>query len=267
MTTSPSTEATPRAVAESRAADVDIPLWTHPEWTERFPWLLQGTTGRGEPNDQSFDFGLFGPTPVGVAMDRWRALRRTFGMESVVHSRQVHGARLYPWTDDLPPGLTIVEGYDAHSCSRSGVLLTVSIADCVPVFLVAENARTVALVHAGWRGIAAGVVEGAIAHLFATSGVEPSLLWLHCGPSICGDCYEVGPEVHAAVNPAGARHYHGAPIDLRQAVVHRAMRFGVDPDRITASTICTKCRSGEFFSHRAGSEGRQLGLLGIRPQR
>lgn len=264
MTTSPSTEASPRGIAELLAPDLDLPLWSHPEWAHRFPWLLQGTTGRGAPDDARFDFGLFGQTPVGVAMERWRTLRRVTGMESVVHSRQVHGARLHAWTSDPAPGLTIVDGYDAHSCDRSGVLLTISVADCIPVFLLADSERTVALIHAGWRGVAAGVVEGAIAHLFATSGVEPGKLWLHCGPAICGDCYEVGPEVHAAVNPGGPRHYHAAPIDLRQAVVQRAMRFGLDPDRITSSTLCTKCQLGEFFSHRGGSAGRQLGLLGIR---
>ncbi|HEX6038211.1 hypothetical protein, partial [Longimicrobium sp.] len=61
-----------RVVAEQRM-DGDVPLWVQPEWAERFPWLVQGTTGRGG-GDEAFDLGLAGAQPVGRVMDRWRSV-------------------------------------------------------------------------------------------------------------------------------------------------------------------------------------------------
>lgn len=239
----------------------EIPLWRHPEWVERFPWLVQGVTGRDGPGDET-GFGLFGPTPVGVALDRWRRLRATTALPAAVHSRQVHGDHVEEWPLPLPSGLMVTEGADAHVTRQPGILLTVSVADCVPVFLVAGSPRAVAMVHAGWRGVAAGVFERAFAALVGM-GAIPSEVHAHCGPAICGECYEVGPEVHEAVRP-GPGVFVKAPIDLRAALAQRAADVGMSRARFTTSTHCT-LHGSEFFSHRGGSTGRQVGVIGIRP--
>ncbi len=239
----------------------EVPLWRHPEWRERFPWLVQGTTGRGE-GGTPFDLGLFGSGPAGRAIDRWRKLRTTTGMTSVLHSHQIHGANAGSWNDPVPPGLCVVEDLDAHVTGRPGLLLAISVADCVPIFLVAEEPRVVGVVHAGWRGVAAGALEGTV-ELMARQGATPDKFWLHAGPSICGSCYEVGPEVHAAVNADRPVPEGPTPIDLRGAIARRARELGIEGGRISISGHCTRCGPGDFFSHRGGDPHRQMGVLGL----
>jgi YfiH family protein len=230
-----------------------IPVRAHPEWRERFPWLVQGTTA-GEA--EFHDLGLFGRTPVEDAYRRWRTLREVTGMGRAVHSLQVHGAEVLEHRDTAP-GLFLTEGYDGHVTGRSGVLLTVSVADCVPISLVDPDRRRVALLHGGWRGTAAGIVARGLEAL----GSRPGATHAHLGPGICGDCYEVGPEVHEALGlPSPSSNL---PIDLRAVQARRLVHAGVPAVHVTISEHCTRCGPG-FFSHRGDSNGRQLGVLGIR---
>ena len=254
--------ATFQRIREDGAAGA-IPGWTHPQWTERFPWLVQGTTGAGE-GSEPFTLGLWGQAPVGEVLGRWRNLRRELRMPTAVHALQVHGAKLRLHTAPAAGELILTEEVDGHLTRQPGALLTVSIADCVPIFLVDPERRAVALLHGGWRGIAAGILEAALGALEDEFGSEPRDLWMHCGPSICGECYEVGPEVHAAVRPWVEAPAAPMPVDLRAAVAERAVARGLVPERITLSTHCTRCGPGAFFSHRGGSSGRQVGFLGVR---
>lgn len=252
-----------RTVAEEEAPG-DVPLLLHAEWAERFPWLVQGTTGAGSP-EEPFDLGLSGAQPVGPVLERWRRLRAHAGARTVVHARQVHGAESWVHRERGAPGITVMDGVDGHLTDLPGLLLAVSVADCVPVSVVDGRRRAVALFHAGWRGAAAGIVERGIRLLGEGYGSDPADVWLHCGPAICGTCYEVGPEVHAALRPERAPPPAPSPVDLRAAIAGRAREAGVPAERITLSTHCTRCGPGRFFSHRGGSPARQMGVLGIRP--
>ncbi len=117
------------------------------------------------------------------------------------------------------------------------------------------------MLHAGWRGAAAGVLEAGIAALRGW-GAAPGSLWVHLGPAICGRCYEVGPEVFAALGvapvPADRR------LDLRRVLAARAHAAGIPAAQISSSAWCTRCDEGAFFSHRGGSSGRQLGIAALR---
>lgn len=256
---------------EERHLAGEVPLWVWGGWAERFPWLVQATTGAGREGEP-FDLGLGGAEPVGAVLDRWRALRRATGMPVAVHARQVHGAELWVHRSAPAPGLLVMEGVDGHLTDVPGVLLTVSVADCVPVSLVDAQRRAVALLHAGWRGVAGGILERAVEAMAREYGSEPAALWAHCGPAICGDCYEVGPEVHRAVHPRRDAPPAPQPIDLAAALAARAAALGVPAANISRSAHCTRCGDGSgdvagrrFFSHRAGDRGRQMGVLGIRP--
>jgi polyphenol oxidase len=155
------------------------------------------------------------------------------------------------WRRDLE---WLVQGTTGHGRD----LLTVSIADCVPISLVDSSSRRIALLHGGWRGTALGILGAGLAHL----GGDPSAVHVHLGPAICGRCYEVGPEVHQALGlavPAAP-----APVDVRAVLARQAVDAGVAPGHISVSEHCTRC-GDNFFSHRAGSPGRQLGVLGLRP--
>lgn len=208
-----------------------------PGWDVSQPWLEAGTTWRGQD-------------PLAM------------GWTSVVRSRQVHGAvtRLHA---DLPAGENIVGDGDGHVTRSAGLLLTVTLADCVPVFVADPVQRAVALLHAGWRGAAAGVVERGLGVMAEAFGSDAEELFVHLGPAICGECYEVGPEVFAALGepvPSAA-----APIDLRGVIRRRTIAAGVETGHLSVSDECTLCGDGRYYSHRRGDTGRHRGFVGILP--
>jgi YfiH family protein len=239
--------------------DARVPALVHESWAAELPWLVQGTAIRGPEGDE-FDLGLFsGGSSAGQVHSNWARLLDTTGMRSAVHARQVHGADVLRHAV-RQAGFGLVADCDGHVTTEPGVLLAVTVADCVPVFMVEPRARAVCLVHAGWRGTAAGVFERGLERLTERGGVAD--VRVHLGPAICGACYEVGPEVFEALGePAPIRP---TPIDLRAVLAKRALAAGVEPSRVTVSAHCTRCTGSELFSHRGGDRGRQVGYLGIR---
>lgn len=247
----------------ARAADAaSVPLFVNEEWSAQFPWLIQGTTGRGR--GEPFDLGLSGAQPVGSVLPRWWRLRDALSVPSIVLAGQVHGSTLLIH-EAAAEGIHLSGHADGHVSSTPGLVLAVTVADCVPVSIVEPASRTVALLHAGWRGTAAGILEAGIAAVCKRTLAEPAQLWVHCGPAICGDCYEVGPEVHAALRLA--RPVLPTPVDLRAILSARAVEAGIPVTAVSRSRWCTRCDASRFFSYRAGDAGRQLGLLGVRPAR
>jgi YfiH family protein len=208
------------------------------------------------------DFRLFDGEGPPAENPNWMELARCSGFPGVRHARQVHGKGILLHRGPTT-GLSLGPDGDGHAASAPGTLLAVTVADCVPVFLVDPRHRAVALLHAGWRGAAAGILEEGISLLQGEFQTSESELLVHLGPAICGSCYEVGPEVHGALGlplPEGP-----TPVDLRGALAERAVSMGVLPSQITRSVFCTLCGGSPFFSHRAGESRRQVGFLGIRP--
>lgn len=256
MHSSPPTD--PAAVTEVLRPG-SVPVWVHPGWADAHPWLLQGTTGRGSQGPP-FDLGLFAGGSGAEVLDRWDELTTSLAAPAAVHARQVHAATVRLHRAG-PTGLRIAEACDGHLTRARGVLLTVAIADCVPVTLVDPSTRSVAVLHAGWRGTAAGVVEAGLAAFAQRLDVPAGALEAHLGPAICGECYEVGTEVYRALLlpvPEGPR-----PLDLRGVVARRLSGCGVDGGRITVSTWYTRCGDSPFFSHRGGHGGRQVAFAGV----
>ncbi len=239
----------------------DVPWFINPEWGEQVPWLYQGTTGAASP-EAPFDLALFGDHETLGAEERWDRIGGASGFPRVVHSRQLHGCDVHVHTDG-PPGVALAPPGDGHATGAPGVLMAVTVADCVPVFLVDPKRRGVAILHAGWRGAVAGILERGLRVLWEQLGVRTGDLYVHLGPAICGSCYEVGAEVFEALDltPPGER----GDLDLRASLVTRAQKAGVGRDRITVSGHCTRCEGSEFFSHRAGNPQRQAALVGVRP--
>lgn len=199
-------------------------------------------------------------------MSRWRAFHSAFPrFGTVVLAHQVHGTRVLRHQDPSAGWLQI-EGADGHVTDTPGVLLTITIADCIPVYLAAPagdgSARAVALLHAGWRGTAAGILEQGVALLCSVTSATPADLVMHCGPGICGACYEVGSEVMEGVGLAagGPGPWH---VDLREQLAGQARRLGVG--EVTLSDQCTAHHSPRYYSHRAsaGRDGRMVAYLGI----
>jgi YfiH family protein len=191
--------------------------------------------------------GPFASLNLGVRTDddaeRVRAnrerVRAQAGVERLVQGRQVHGTGIAVDADE-------VREADGQVTTRIGVAAMVLTADCLPVALAGPGA--VGVVHAGWRGLSAGVLEAGVAAL----GRGPVAAAI--GPGIGPCCYEVGNEVRAVFGT------DGRTLDLKAIAHVRLQAAGVE--EIHDCRLCTACRSERFFSHRRdrGLTGRQAGL-------
>jgi polyphenol oxidase len=244
-------------VTERRLVDGPAQVYGHPGWAAELPWLVQGITG----NDH--DMSLFGGSPAGVVMARWQRLRDALGCRVIVHARQVHQAAVLVH-ERVPDGVHIAPDADGHATAHDQAILAVSVADCVPIFVVAPGTRAIALLHGGWRGVAAGILEQGIATLRDRYRTEPATMRVHLGPAICGACFEVGPEVVAGLGLAPPAEDRGF-VDLRADLATRALAAGVPAGGISASTVCTRCGNSPFYSHRGGCSERQVAVLALRP--
>ena len=155
----------------------------------------------------------------------------------------MHGTRVVVDSDG-------VEDADGQVVTRPGVGAVVLTADCLPVALVAPQA--VAMLHAGWRGLAAGVLEEGVRALRALGAQD---LAAAIGPGIGPCCYEVGDDVRAAFGTTGRT------LDLKAIARDAAGRRGRRSD-VQDVAMCTSCHPDLFFSHRrdGGVTGRQGGV-------
>jgi YfiH family protein len=176
------------------------------------------------------------------------------GRERIAMGWQVHGTDLREWSAGAEgfaaPGADLPR-VDGHLTDEPGLGLLVLVADCLPVALAGGG--RVAMLHCGWRGLAGGIVESALARFD-----EPPAAAI--GPGIGRCCYEVGPEVLAAFEDLEGVA-EGRMLDLR-AVAARKLEAGgarVEED----VDLCTSCRPDLFFSHRRddGVTGRQGGMV------
>jgi copper oxidase (laccase) domain-containing protein len=241
---------------EEAMSNSAIPRYEIAEWREKHG-VLVGVTGRLE----DFDLGLAGSDSMGVVMSRLRSLRQSFGpsFSSLVVGHQSHGTGIgvYPYPI---AGLLITEDCDGHATALGGMVLGVTVADCVPVYLLDPQSPAIAILHAGWRGVAGGMLECGVRCLSELTGVAPSGLLMHCGVGICGECYEVGSEVFAAVTGRPAEG--PSRLDLRSVLIDRARALGLV--HTTASGWCSAHDGDRFYSHRAsrGRAGRMLAYIG-----
>lgn len=239
-------------VAERSAAG--FPRYELAEWRSAYG-LVAGITSA------DVDLGLWTAAPVGEVMGRWSDFRRSHaGFDATVLAHQVHGTAVL--RHDRALGWQIHDGADGHVTTAPGVLLTVTVADCVPVYLAAPAHRAVALLHAGWRGTAGGILGRGAAMLQEAADCGPEALVAHLGIAICGRCYEVGAEVAQACGGAaeGPGPWH---VDLRARLAAEAASIGIG--RVSASSWCTAHDTGRFHSHRAsgGTAGRMVAYLGV----
>ena len=176
----------------------------------------------------------------------------------VLIGRQVHGAVLE--RHDSPPrpnafadpGPDLPE-VDAQATATPGLALLVMVADCLPVALSGPGG--VAMLHCGWRGLAAGIVERGVREVDAAAAT--------IGPGIGPCCYAVGEEVLKRFADLGEGVADGRMLDLRTVTRRLLERAGVED--VEASELCTSCEPELFFSHRRDGRdtGRQAGVVWI----
>jgi polyphenol oxidase len=175
-----------------------------------------------------------------------RARVERLGRGRIAQAHQVHGTRVIEARADrngAPPDA------DGQVTAARGVAPMVLTADCLPVALVAPEG--VAMLHAGWRGLAGGILSEGVQ---ALRGAGASRIAAAVGPGAGPCCYEVGPEVHAALGTSGRT------VDLKAIARDRLEAAGVD--EVHDCGLCTMCDPERFFSHRrdGGVTGRQAGV-------
>jgi YfiH family protein len=180
-------------------------------------------------------------------------LRDRAGLASLARVYQVHGAVVRSSRDGASEhlGQQKLPRADGQVTSTPCLGVMVLAADCLPVALGREGA--VAMIHAGWRGLAAGILEQGVLALGDSQAGE---LVAVIGPGAGACCYEVGAEVHSAL---GSENRGVAKIDLRAIARQRLLRAGVD--RVEERGGCTICDE-RYVSYRREGEraGRMAGV-------
>ncbi len=163
--------------------------------------------------------------------------------------KQVHGAEIIEVRD--PSHVTESMEADALVTNLPGVTLGIRTADCLPIFLSSQSARTVAMVHGGWRGVEKKIVEKTIDCLWKGYGIRPQDLKAYLGPCIRRCCYQVGPEFSRYFpreflipTPEGFR------FDLAGDVKRRLWEKGLAVDAVHDNQDCTVCQNDLFYSFR-----------------
>ena len=177
--------------------------------------------------------------------------------ERTLQGLQVHGTHVRR-VRELPPADAELADADGQATALDGVAAVVLTADCLPVALVA--AQAVAIVHAGWRGLAGGVLAEGVRALRELGADAEIAAAIGPGASVC--CYETGAEVHAAFAVHGPQARAGDHADLRFVARRQLHDAGVgDVHDVGLCTICAP--PGLFYSHRrdGGVTGRQAGVV------
>jgi purine-nucleoside/S-methyl-5'-thioadenosine phosphorylase / adenosine deaminase len=241
------------------------------EWREESGarWLearLPGATaafttrvgGVSEPPYDGLNLGILTEDEHDAVVENRRRLAAALGLpaERIAIGRQVHGADLAIHTGPQEPGPFTAPGspipdVDGHATAASDLALLVFVADCVPIALAGPSG--VAMLHCGWRGLAAGLVARGAEEIGAAEAA--------IGPSIGPCCYEVGEEVLDAFRGIGGGIASDGRLDLPEVARRLLREVGVE--RIESSGLCTSCECELFFSHRrdGGRTGRQAGLV------
>ncbi|MEX3934798.1 peptidoglycan editing factor PgeF [Paraburkholderia phymatum] len=211
-----------------------------------------------------------------VEQNRARVMRLA-GLHEAAWLSQVHGATVVNAEDALAAakrGEPTIRA-DASATDHTGTLCVVMIADCMPVLLCDPQGRAVGAAHAGWRGLAAGVVENTAQRVASLAGTDMSALHAYLGPCIGPATFEVGPDVRDAFmkgvggaqrdevasafadHPANAGKYLA---DLPRLARLRLARLGVT--QVTGGGHCTFTERERFYSYRRDREtGRMAAMI------
>lgn len=237
-----------------------VPAWAAPAGVHAAFTLRSG--GVSEPPFDTLNVGgHVGDAPAAVAENRRRVCAALRLPAEPLWLEQEHGIRVF---DPDATGPADPSPADAAIARRAGRVAVIQVADCLPVLFAARDASAVAAAHAGWRGLAAGVLEATVRQL----GAAPAQLLAWLGPGIGPHHFEVGEEVRAAftgADPAAAvafvRNERGRwQCDLATLARQRLAALGVT--HVSGGTWCTYSDRGRFFSYRRdGRCGRMAALI------
>jgi YfiH family protein len=249
------------------STDWICPDWPVPPGVQAFITTRAGgssTGAYGAPNRDGMNLGLGSGDDISVVAANRSRLREMLPAEPR-WLRQVHGARVV----DAATVDGIVEA-DAAVTDQPGTVAVVMVADCMPVLLADERGRCVGAAHAGWRGLAAGILQATVRAMRERLGEPDARLIAYLGPAIGPDHFEVGGDVLQAMTaglegaatafvPAGAGKYRADLFALGRMALAAA---GVDA--VFGGGVCTVCDPERFYSHRRDRiTGRHAALVWI----
>lgn len=176
------------------------------------------------------------------------AIKKDFGLKSLVSAHQVHGEKLFHVDEDVPEDF-IADGYDALITAEKGIGLMIGHADCQAVMMYDHDNKVVAAIHNGWRGSVANIIRQTIKVLEEKYGTSASRLVTGVGPSLgpcCSEFINYTKELPPDLWPFQVKDNY---FDFWQITRHQLLQCGVVEDAIHVSGICTSC-SPDFYSYR-----------------
>lgn len=212
-----------------------------------------------------------GDAPARVEQNRQRLQHALDGAQPRF-LQQVHGVDVADLDQQALCDPCALPTADAACSTRPHVAATVLVADCLPVLFAAPDGRAVAAAHAGWRGLAGGVLEASLQAVCVRAGCAPSEVQAVLGPAIGPQAFEVGDEVWAAFVGQNARTADafkpGKPgkwwADIWQLARIRLRYAGMRPDQIAGGGLCTVSNPQRFYSYRRQAvTGRQAACIWI----
>jgi polyphenol oxidase len=249
-----------RAITADVQASLLHAQWPAPPGVTAFT-TLRGPAGDSQPPFDRFDFGLRNGDDVDVVLGNREMLVHAAALPSAPRwLRQVHGTVVA-----VEPGSDEPEA-DAAVTRTPGTVLAVLTADCLPVVFAADDGSEVAVAHAGWRGLAGGVLEATVGAMNSKpSGV---IAWL--GPAAGPDAYEIGEEVFEAFtdsDPAAATAFVATRpqhwrVDLYALARRRLAAVGVT--RVHGGGFCTIADPRRFYSHRRDQRTGRMATIVFR---
>lgn len=217
---------------------------------------------------------------LGLALDDWVAASQVHGSRVALVGAAERGRGAYQQASALPET-------DALITAQPGLLLSLRLADCVPILLFDPAHHAVGLAHAGWRGTVAHVAAATVQAMTAAFGSRADDLWAGIGPAIGPCCYAIGGDVAGQVQaalpwatevlderPGGSPRYitdsamyrGSLYLDLWEANRRALLAAGLRPKHIEVAALCSACHTEEFYSHRAerGRTGRFGAVIGLK---
>lgn len=211
-----------------------------------------------------------GDDPADVARNRALLVAQAHLPSQPRWLRQVHGAGVLR-VEDASVAPELPEA-DASVTSQPGVVLAILTADCLPVLFCADDGSEVAAAHAGWRGLANGVLEATLSAM--RTPPERVRAWL--GPAAGPQRYEIGVEVYDAFvsrdwgagSAFTSTREHHWNVDLYALARRRLAAAGIAANCVTGGDLCTLSAPDQFYSHRRDRRtGRMVSLVWIEPGR
>lgn len=229
-----------------------------------------GGVSKGAYSTMNFSFTR-GDDPAAVR-ENYRRMAAAIGVDEnrMVLTFQTHttNVRLVR-PEDEGKGIIRERDYrdvDGLITDRPGVTLVSFFADCVPLYFLDTKNKAIGLSHSGWRGTVNRMGEKTLTEMTKAFGTDPSDVIACIGPSICRDCYEIGPEVAEEFYKAFHTKYHDKllykkdngkyQLDLWEANRIILTESGIPSSQISVTDICTRCNPEYLFSHRAAAEKR-----------